>query len=253
MLSLSLPTSALSEEWFPLETGMRWSYRVSGLQKHAIEGMEQTSRVYGQRSVEVGDVSAELPQSPYEVISTESTQNEGQPGTQSMTSRGWVRAGKEGVLNFAQEFANPLMGGPPRRVRYSPPLQYLPADPSPGQSWHIGVERVMGMAVDLTGTVVGIRDVETAAGVHRGCLAVTYRGSVSGQLETPQGPMPIEGGSYTSTSYYAPGLGAVLENVRYKTRLRIPGGPLVVSEVQTEYSLESSSLLPVSPASSDSR
>ena len=170
-----------------------------------------------------------------------------------MTARGWVQVGKDGVRNFAQEFANPLMGGPPHRVRYSPPLQYLPADPSPGQSWHIGVERVMGMAVDLSGIVVGIRDVETPAGVHRGCLAVSYTGSVAGQLETPQGPVPIEGGSYASTSYYAPGLGSVLEEVHYETRLRIPGGPVVVSEVHTEYSLVSSSLLPAALASPDSR
>ena len=52
-------------------------------------------------------------------------------------------------------------------------------------------------------------------------------------------------------SYYAPGLGSVLEQEHYEMRLRIPGGQIVKGSMRTDYALRSSSLLPSAPASSD--
>jgi hypothetical protein len=251
VLCVSIPFLARAEEWVPLGMGMRWSYRISGINRWAIAGMEQTQRVEGTRNVEVRDIATDLPQAPYEVVDARATRVDGRSEMNRELLRTWVSAGKRGVLGFGEEFADPFAGGLRQMVRYSPPLQLLPADPHPGQTWHVGVARAMGLRMDFTGKVIGIRDVEIPAGLQRGCLEVRFSGPISGQLDSPAGPLPIRSGSVTITSYYAPGLGSVLEQEHYEMRLSMPGGQIVKGSMRADYALRSSSLLPSAPASSD--
>ncbi len=248
---VALPCLARAEEWAPLGTGMRWSYRITGVNKQVIAGREQTQAVRGTRNVEVRDITPELPQSPYEVVDTRLTRTQGQPGTSRETQRVWMQRGKWGLLGFGEEFPNPLAAGARLMMRYSPPLQLLPADPRRGQKWHVGVAQAVGLRIDLTGEVIGTRDVKTVAGLHRGCLEVRYTGSISGHIDSQGVRLHIHSGSLVSTSYYAPALGKVLEQEHFKMNLRMPDGQIVRSSARTDYVLESSSLPPSAPASPD--
>lgn len=248
-LCVFVPCWAGAEEWIPLGKGMRWGYRVATINQTVIAGMQHTQRERGTRDVEVRDVSASLPESPYEVVETRAIRTDGQQSVNRTTSRSWLRTDERGVLVFGEEFPNPFAVGKREFVRYEPPLRYLPADPRPGTSWHVGVERAMGLRIDLTGTVIGTRDARSAVGLHRGCLEVRYTGQISGHFESPDGPLSVVSGSVMVTSYYAPGLGSVLEKEYQEMRLRMPDGQIVAASARTEMVLETSSLLPSAPAS----
>ncbi len=248
-LCVFVPCWAGAEEWVPLGKGMRWGYRITTVNEIEIAGMQQTQRERGTRAVEVRDVSASLPESPYEVVETRAIRIDGQQTTNRTTFSSWLRADERGLLAFGQEVPNPFKGGERQFVSYKPPLQYLPADPRPGTTWHVGVERAMGLRIDLTGTVIGMRDARSAVGLHRGCLEVRYTGPITGHFESPDGPLPVVSGSVTVTSYYAPGLGSVLEKEQQEMRLRMPDGQIVAANARTEHVLETSSLLPSAPAS----
>ncbi len=250
MLCVLVPGLVRAEDWNPLEKGMRWNYRLSGFSSWAVAGKAQTEFVKGTLTVEVRERSPELPQSPYEVVGTHMTGTDGRPETDRETGRSWELNGKQGRLLFAEDFDSVITG---RRetVRYSSPLQFLPPDPRPGQTWHVGVEKGAGVSADLTGEVIGTSDVTTASGVHRGCLEVRYTGPLSGQITRPRGTVPIESGTVSWTTYYAPGVGVVLESKRSNMRLRMPDGQIFSLLTSYEYTLSGSSLLPTAPTSSD--
>ncbi len=246
-LFVSLPCAA--QEWQPLRTGLRWTYKASGVDTFTFGGMTQTVNVEGTRKVLVREPSAELPGSPYEIVETRAIRTEGEPGTTDTTIRSWVRGNERGLQGFGVEFEDPFSGVERVMVRYEPPLQYLPPNPRVGQTWHVGVEKLDGVRIDLQGEIVGLRDVKTPAGLHRGCLQVSYSGPISGSLASPEGPLRIQRGTVTMTSYYARGIGPVREEEHQDLTLSMPNGMLIQGTSRAQYLLESSNLLnlPASP------
>jgi hypothetical protein len=250
LLTLFVSLPCMAQEWQPLREGLRWTYEASGVDTVRLGGMTQTMNAEGTRKVLVGEPSAELPGSPYEVIETRALRTTGEPGTTHMKIRWWVRANERGLQGFGEEFEDPFSGAERVMVRYEPPLRYLLPDPRVGQRWPVGVAKTDGLRIDLQGEIVGIRDVKTPTGLHRGCLQVRYSGPVSGKVASPEGPLRIESGSVTMTSYYARGLGPVREEEHQDLTLSMPNGMRVRASTRAEYLLESSNILD-SPASPD--
>ena len=248
ILCVSIPALARAGDWSPLAGEMQWSYAISGVNKLAIAGMQQSQRVRGTRTVEVRDVRLDHPESPYELLDTRVTRSDGETGESRKVLRMWLRKDKQGLFDVAEEFANPFQGGVRQMVHYSPALKLLPPDPEAGQTWDVGVLRVVGLHIKLTGKVLGLRDVETPAGRYTGCLEVQYSGPITGQLESPEGPLPIRSGSARLTSIFAPGIGTVVEQEHFELRMRVPDGPVIRSVERNRYELVSSTLLPGAPA-----
>ena len=244
-LFISLPCAA--QEWQPLRAGLRWTYKASGVDTFRLGGMTQTVNVEGTRKVLVREPSAELPGSPYEIVETRALRTS-ESGTTHRTIRSWVRGNERGLQGFGVEYEDPFSGGEQVMVRYEPPLQYLPPKPRVGQKWHVGVAKTDGLRIDLQGEIIGFRDVKTPTGLHRGCLQVRYSGPVSGSLASPEGPLLIQRGTVTMTSYYARGIGPVREQEHQDLTLTMPNGMLVRGTSRADYLLESSNLLD-SPAS----
>ena len=251
ILCVSIPALARAEEWAPLAGEMRWSYTISGINKVVIADFHQSQRVRGTRTVEVRDVRLDHPESPYELLDTRVTRTDGETGESREIIRMWVRKDEQGLFDVAEEFANPFKGGVRQIVHYSPALKLLPPDPEPGQTWDVGVLQAVGLHIKLTGRVVGLRDVETPSGRYTGCLEVRYTGPITGQLESPDGPVPIRSGSARLTSVFAPGIGAVVEQEHFDIRMRVPNGPIIRSVERNRYELESSTLLLDAPANAD--
>ncbi len=240
-LVVSLPCAA--QEWQPLRPGLRWTYETSGVDTLTLAGVTQTAHTEGTRKVLVGRPSAELPGSPYEIVETHAIRTLGESGTTHRTIRAWARANEGGVLAYGEEFEDPFSGRELVMIRYEPPLRTLPANPRVGQKWHVGVAQAHGLQIRLDGEIVGIRDVKTPTGLHRGCLEVRYTGPVSGHFASPEGPLLIQNGSTTMTSFYAKGIGAVREDEDFSMTMRMPNGMHIRGTSRAEYLLRSSNLL----------
>ena len=251
LLTLFVSLPCVAQEWQPLRQGLRWTYETSGVDTVTIAGTTQTVQVEGTRKVLVGRPSSELPGSPYEIIETRTTRTQGF-GTTHTTVRAWGRSSERGFLAFGEEFEDPFSGAQ-RLVRYEPPLRYLPANPRVGQKWHVGAVQADGLRFKLDGEIVGIRDVKTPTGLHRGCLEVRYTGPISGSFASPVGPVPILNGTTTMTSFYAKGIGAVREEEDFGMTMRMPDGMHVRATTRVEHLLQSSNLLdaPARPEKGD--
>jgi hypothetical protein len=118
---------------------------------------------------------------------------------------------------------------------FEPPLVMLPAGAEPGRTWQVGRARDGSLTIDLEGQVVGVEDVGTEAGTHRGCLRVRHRGPVSTAGEGGgEGDHPI--GRFERDLWLCRGVGMVKELVRFELEQEVvdsAGGeyPLRTSDV----------------------
>lgn len=130
----------------------------------------------------------------------------------------------------------------PDSTRYNPPLQVLKLATDSSANWKMGVMKMQGITVDLSAQIAGKEDVETPAGSFKNCLKVKSSSErVGGALEGIPGlTMTVNGGDFASTSWYAPGVGLVKQDV--STRL-VMGSPSLPPGMTAELNFQQNLVL----------
>lgn len=138
------------------------------------------------------------------------------PSTPGMTDRARrlvqrLSAGPEGLrLHEIQ-----VPDAPPpfnQAVRYAEPLQLLRSELHEGESWRVGAWVMGNLAVDLTATVVGRREMTVSGILYPDALEVRYSGPVTGSVEIEGEWALIDTGHYERIWWLASGVGLLRES-----------------------------------------
>ena len=250
-----LAQGADASEGLPIRPGLRWTYETQAALTRGAAGLEQSEQVLGVREIEVGARSKQFPDQPYEISDSIRGTVRGESGVRSRseTQTTFVNSGANGLLLYGEEFNNPFRGGVRQLVRHAPPLLLLPAHPTPGSKWRVGSARIDELRLDLEGEVLGFQDAKTPSGLYKSCLKVRITGRFSGYLSMLGVRARVTGGSFSSTEWYALGVGPVLVQEQEKLTLTIAGGQtLTVAETSGRTLRETNATpaaLPAAPSS----
>jgi hypothetical protein len=95
-----------------------------------------------------------------------------------------------------------------RNFEHGRGARLLPAEIRQGVTWHVGVLNDYKFSTRETGEILGFQDVETPAGIFKGCLAVRYTGVISTGGSRLSGES-VGQGRVIRNAWYARGVGLV--------------------------------------------
>ncbi|MCI0331228.1 MAG: hypothetical protein L0196_09865 [candidate division Zixibacteria bacterium] len=219
-------------EYFPLKPGTQKIFWATINQNTSVGGGTAMSVTHHGRNTEEVVGQAKVYDKPAVLVRTTRRDSiAGRPIEEagySYKTENYYQTRPQGVFLLAN-FNLPADTGrqKPDSTRYEPSLQILklPADSS--ASWKVGTMRMQGILVDLSAQVAGVEDVEVPAGSYKNCLKVKGRSaSISGSLQGAQKlSMNVTGGEFASTSWYAPGVGLVKQEVTTRFVMSSPNLP----------------------------
>ena len=221
-LSLAAVSTAWGKapEYFPLKPGTKKLFWATINQNTSLGGQSAMSAThYGRNTEEVVGQSKVYDKPAVLVRTTRQDSIAGRPikeAEYSYKTENYYQARPQGVFLLAN-FNLPADTGrqKPDSTRYEPSLQILKVPADSNTSWKIGTMKMQGILVDLSAQVAGIEDVEVPAGSYKNCLKVKSRSSnISGSLQgSLKLTLNVTGGAFSSTSWYAPGVGLVKQEV----------------------------------------
>jgi hypothetical protein len=240
----------------PFEVGERWTYVFVRERGRSIAGAEvedaaelesEVEKQRGTLTVEITGPAPEYGEGVVRMHSTLQGSEFGAAGTEPEESEAFLRVGSDGIALVAEKLNNPVEGKS-RLTRYPVPLRLLDAGVSAGEPWSVGVRRQGEMQTELTGRILGVQDVQTPRGLFEHCLVVRIEGVVSGVVEAYGSRMEIPDGRYTSTQWYAPGVGRVLVKQEIRQTLVLEDGSQVLYSERIQYALrETTAAGPAAP------
>ena len=218
-------------EYYPLKPGTKKYFQVTINQTTSVAGQtSMTLTVYSQNEEVVAGPS-KVNDKPAVLVRTSRRDSvSGRPmGDAKLAYRveSFYQTRPQGVFLLANYNLPSDSTQKPDSSRYEPPLQVLKLPADSGAAWSVGTMRMQGIAVGLNAQVVGREDVETPAGVFKNCLKTKSNStSVSGALQGSQRlSMTVSGGDFASTSWYAPGVGLVKQEVSSRFVMSSPNLP----------------------------
>jgi hypothetical protein len=244
----------------PFEIGQRWTYVFVRERSRSMAGAENEaearaeveieSEVEKQRGTLTVEIAAPAPEYGEGVVRMHSilqVSEFGSTGAEPEESESFVRNGSEGIALVAEEMNNPVEGKS-RLTRYPVPLRMLDAGASADEPWSVGVREQGGMKTELAGRILGVQDVQTPRGLFERCLVVRLEGAVSGVVEAHGSRTEIPDGRYTSTEWYAPGVGRVLVKQEISQTLVLEDGSEVLYSERIQFALrETTATVPAAP------
>ena len=111
-------------------------------------------------------------------------------------------------------------GGKMVEIVHEHPLRILP-DATAGAKWSAGTFRTGGLRAQLRGEVVGVSDL-SGTPAWPGALQVRLEGTLSGTVDSAQGPAEIESGKIERVLWFARGVGLVREVTTTTAELKLP-------------------------------
>jgi hypothetical protein len=154
----------------------------------------------------------------------------------------YYQSGPEGILLLANFRIPGDSLQPPESTRFEPPLQVLKVPFDSGSGWRVGTMKMQGVSASPDAKVLGREDVSVPAGSFKNCLKVKSSSSeVGGTLQGMGGmSLNVVGGEFSTTAWYAPGVGLVKQEVHTRFALSSPNIP---EGMTAEVSFEQTQLL----------
>lgn len=217
-------------EYYPLKPGTKKYFQVVINQTTVVAGQTMTLTVYSRNEEEVAGPS-KVNDKPAVLVRTSRRDSvSGRPMEDAKLAyrvESFYQTRPQGVFLLANFNLPSDSTQKPDSARYEPPLQVLKLPADSGAAWSVGTMRMQGIAVGLNAQVVGRENVETPAGAFKNCLKTKSNStSVSGALQSSQRlSMTVSGGDFTSTSWYAPGVGLVKQEVSSRFVMTSPNLP----------------------------
>jgi len=217
--------AAAHDTWISLRVGNEWVYGVTRRMENLLpDGRHPRSR---QEGVLDARVTAASPLGPGIFVVEEQRR---WPGTQASASAGRSKPGPEDIrvltsarsgafLEHAVDYGQGL-------ERYATPLITIPATLHAGMHWAVGTLEQSGLRIEVAGTLLGLQDAKTPAGVFPRCLKIRYEGPVAGAWVKGAQTLPVQSGRYESIRWYARGVGEVLAEETLETRVLTARGIL---------------------------
>jgi hypothetical protein len=229
--------SAIASGWMPADPGNRWTYVYARERSRSVDGADETTETLrGTLTEEVVGRSPDYGPGVVEVRSVLRGRGERDPTETVEKQRRFLRASGASLRILAREATDPLAGST-ELVRFSPPLEAIKAGIGTGETWKLGVERQGGVQTELEGEVLGLQDARTPAGLYPKCLVVRHVGTMSGAVDLNGTRIELRDGRFSSTEWFAPGVGRVLaKRERVQTLVLADGSTAVISE-QTQLAL----------------
>ncbi len=209
-----------AQEYFPVNPGTRKHFQATINQTSGVGGQSTMSlTIYGRNTEEVIGQAKVYDKPAVLVRTTRRDSVVGQPMGEteySYKTEKYYQIRPQGVFLLAN-FNLPADTGrqKPDSTRYEPSLQVLKLPADSGASWKVGTMKIQGILVELNAQVAGREDVEVPAGSYKNCLKVkSSSSSIGGSLQgASRLSMNVTGGDFVSTSWYAPGVGLVKQEV----------------------------------------
>ena len=219
-------------EYFPLKIGTKKHFQATINQNTSVGGQTAMSVThYGRNTEEVVGQSKVYEKPAVLVRTTRRDSIAGRPMDEADYSykiENYFQARPQGVFLLANfNLPADTSRQKPDSTRYEPSLQVLKLPADSNASWKVGTMKMQGIMVDLSAQVAGIEDVEVPAGSYKDCLIVKSSSSnISGRLQGAQKLlMAVTGGEFASTSWYAPGVGLVKQEVSTHFVMTAPNLP----------------------------
>ncbi len=230
---------AQKPEYYPLRPGTRKHFQTTINQNTDVAGQSAISFTVHARNTEEVVGTTKVLDKPATLVRTSRRDSvAGRPmgdTTASYYTENYYQTRPQGVFLLAS-FGVPAEGvQKPDSNYYEPNLQVLKLPIDSAVGWKVGTMKMQGMSIDLEAQVVGLEDVEVPAGSFKNCLKV--RSSSTKASGTLKGPalfsMNVAGGSFTSTSWYAPDVGLVKQEVDSRFIITSPDLPPGMTAVLT--------------------
>lgn len=220
--------------WLSLQVGNEWVYGITRhVENRTPDGRHAESRQHGALDARV---TATSPGGPEMFVLEGRIHWAGSPvaaraempGVDGFTVLTSTRGGA--VLEHGVDYGQGMQ-------RHATPMVTVPATLRGGLHWAVGTVEQRGMKIEVAGTLLGLQDAKTPAGTFPRCLKIRYAGPVSGALPSRGGTLPVQGGLYEATSWYARGVGEVLTRESLETRVLTARG-IVTTHFEERRSLE---------------
>jgi len=237
----------------PFEIGQRWTY-VFVRERSRSTAEDETGvedEVEKQRGTLTVEITAPAPEYGAGVVRQHTTLQRSELGTAGIDpeeSEAFLRVGSSGIALVAEETNNPVEGRT-RLTRYPAPLHMLDAGASAGEPWSVGVREQGEVQTELVGRILGVQDVQTPHGLFERCLVVRIEGAISGVVEAHGSRLEIPDGRYSSTVWYAPGVGRVLIKEETSQTLVLEDGSEMLYSERIQYALRETTA--AGPAAAD--
>lgn len=222
---------AQAPEYFPLKPGTIKQYQATVNQNTSVGGQSAMSVTAYFRNTEEVVGQAKVYDKPAILVRTTRLDSiAGKPidaSHPSMRIENYYQTRPQGVFLLANFNLPADTIHRPDSIRYEPSLQVLKLPADSGDKWAVGAMKMQGVLVGLSAQVAGREDVETPAGSFKDCLktkssSTSISGSLSGSARLS---MNVTGGDFTATSWYAPGVGLVKQEVSTRFVLSSPKLP----------------------------
>ncbi len=231
VMAMASTFSVQGQEYFPLKPGTRKHFQAIVNQNTSVGGQSAMSVTAYFRNMEEVIGQAKVYDKPAILVRTTRVDSiPGRPINESKLSQlveNYYQARPQGIFLLANFNLPADTGHKPDSTRYEPTLQVLKLPADSGAKWIIGTMKMQGIFVGLTGQVLGRENVETPGGSFKNCLKTKSSStSVSGGIQGASGlAMNVTGGEFSSTSWYAPGVGLVKQDVATRFVLSSPNLP----------------------------
>ena len=220
-----------AQEYFPLKPGTKKFFQVTINQTTSVAGQTSMSLTVYSQNEEVVVGPSKVYDKPAVLVRTSRRDSvSGRPMEDAKLAyrvESFYQTRPQGVFLLANYNLPSDSTQKPDSARYEPPLQVLKLPADSGGNWSVGMMRMQGIAVGLNAQVVGREEVETPVGTFKNCLKTKSNStSVSGTLQGSQRlSMKVTGGEFSSTSWYAPGVGLVKQEVSSRFVMTSPNLP----------------------------
>ncbi len=231
VMAVSANVWAQAPEYFPLRPGAVKHYQATVNQNTSVGGQSAMSVTAYFRNTEEVVGQAKVFDKPAILVRTSRLDSiAGQPideSRPSMRIENYYQTRPQGVFLLANFNLPADTLHSPDSARYEPSLELLKLPADSGAKWTVGGMKMQGILVGLVAQVLGREDVETPAGRFKDCLktksnSTSIRGTLAGAARLS---MNITGGDFSSTSWYAPGVGLVKQEVSTRFVLTSPKLP----------------------------
>lgn len=230
---------AQKPDYFPLKPGLKKYFQATINQSTNIGGKSAGSQT-AQSTIEeeiVGPSKA-LGKETILVRSSRKDSSSGGPlgnVNSSYQTESFYRVGAEGVFLLANFRAASDATQKAETTRFEPPLRLLKLPADSGSSWKVGTMTMQGLSVKPEARIQGREEVSVPAGSFKNCLKIKSGSSdLGGTIDMGGTPLTVTGGEFTATSWYAPGVGMVKEEVYTRFALSSPQMPGMTAEVTFE-------------------
>lgn len=222
---------AQAPEYFPLKPGTRKSYQATVNQATSVAGQSAMSlTLYFRNTEEVVGASKAFDKPAVLVRTTRRDSTVGKAIDETKPALridNYYQTRPQGVFLLANFTLPSDSTQKSDSARYEPGLQLLKLPPDTAAGWKVGRMKMQGILVDLSARVLGREDVEVPGGSFKNCLKVkSSSDSISGNLQgSTRLAMTVTGGEFSSTSWYAPGVGLVKQEVSTRFEMSSPNLP----------------------------